>query len=93
MMEPTTIIKKPLITEKSTYASAETNRYSFKVDGRATKPQIKKAVESLYGVRVVAVATQNRAGKVRRTRHGYVNTPPTKQATVKVHADDRIELF
>ena len=34
-----------------------------------------------------------KVGKVRRTRHGYVNTPPTKRATVKIHADDRIELF
>lgn len=91
-MEPTTIIRKPLVTEKSTFL-AEANRYAFQVDKRATKPQIRKAVEALYGVRVVSVATQNRPGKVRRFRYGYINTPSTKRAIVKVHAEDRIELF
>jgi large subunit ribosomal protein L23 len=91
-MEPTTIIKKPLVTEKSTFL-AEANRYAFQVDKRATKPQIRKAVEVLYGVRVLSVATQNRPGKVRRFRYGYIKTPTTKRAIVKVHADDRIELF
>ena len=91
-MEPTTIIKKPLVTEKSTFL-AEANRYAFQVDLRATKPQIRRAVEALYGVRVLSVATQNRPGKVRRSRTGYVTTPTTKRAVVKVHADDRIELF
>lgn len=92
-MEATTVIKKPLVTEKSTYMSGEVNRYSFQVDRRATKPQIRKAIEELYGVRVVAVATQRRPGKTRRYKYGYIKTPPTKRAIVKVHADDRIELF
>jgi large subunit ribosomal protein L23 len=91
-MEPTAVIKKPLVTEKSTFL-AESNRYAFQVDQRATKPQIRKAIEALYGVRVLSVATQNRPGKVRRFRYGYVTTPTTKRAVVKVHADDRIELF
>ena len=92
-MEATTVIKKPLVTEKSTYMSTETNRYAFEVDRRATKPQIRKAIEELYGVRVLAVATQVRSGKTRRYKYGYVNTSPTKRAIVKVHAEDRIELF
>ncbi len=92
-MEPTRVIRKPVITEKSTYLSAELNRYVFQVDRRATKPQIRKAVEALYGVRVVAVATQKRPGKVRRFKYGYITTAATKRAIVKIHADDRIELF
>ncbi|MCZ6612085.1 MAG: 50S ribosomal protein L23, partial [Planctomycetota bacterium] len=44
-MEPTTIIKKPMITEKATFASSEFNRYAFHVERRATKPQIKRAIE------------------------------------------------
>ena len=91
-MEATAIIKKPLVTEKSTFL-AESNRYTFQVDRRADKGQIRRAVEELYGVRVLSVATQNRPGKVRRFRYGYVNTPTTKRAVVKVHAEDRIELF
>ncbi len=92
-MEPTRVIRKPVITEKSTYMSGESNRYAFQVDRRATKPQIRKAVEALYGVRVVAVATQNRPDKVRRFKYGYITTSATKRAIVKIHPDDRIELF
>ena len=92
-MEPTTIIKKPLVTEKSTFLSNESNRYSFLVERKASKPQIKLAVEQLYGVRVMAVATQNRPGKLRRYKYGLIRTPPTKRAIVKVHPEDRIELF
>ncbi len=92
-MEPTTIIKKPLVTEKSTYTSTELNQYLFLVDTRATKPQIKRAVTSIYGVRVLEVATQNRPGKLRRTKYGHIRTAPTKRALVKIHHDDKIELF
>ncbi len=92
-MEPTRIIKKPLITEKSTFMSADANRYLFQVDRLATKPQIRKAIEALYNVRVLTVATQKRPGKMRRYKYGYVQTAPTKRAIVKIHADDRIDLF
>ena len=91
-MEATTIIRKPLITEKSN-DHMEENRYSFEVDTRARKNQIAKAVEELYEVRVVGVATMRRRGKVRRTRFGYRKTSDTKRAIVKVHPEDRIELF
>lgn len=92
-MLATHVIRKPLITEKSTFGSTEFNRYAFEVDRRASKKQIKHAVEELYSVRVVGVATQNRKGKVRRYRYGYVQLPSVKRAIVKIHADDRIELF
>jgi len=92
-MEPTRVIRKPLVTEKSTYMSAELHRYAFQVDRRATKPQIRKAIEALYGVRVLSVATQNRPGKLRRFKYGYITTSATKRAIVKIHADDRIELY
>jgi len=92
-MEATTIIRKPLITEKATYCSAELNRYAFEVDRRATKPQIKQAVEELYNVRVLSVATQTRKGQLRRNNFGYWRSKGMKRAIVKIHADDRIELF
>ena len=92
-METTTIIRKPLVTEKSTFNSRELNRYSFEVDSRATKPQIKRAVEELYGVRVLSVATQNRKGQMRRNKFGHWRAKKMKQAVVKVHQEDRIELF
>ncbi len=92
-MEPTRIIKKPLITEKATFMAADANRYLFQVDRLATKPQIRKAIEALYSVRVITVATQKRPGKTRRYKYGYIKSAPTKRAIVKIHADDRIELF
>jgi large subunit ribosomal protein L23 len=92
-MEPTRVIKKPLITEKSTFMSADANRYLFQVDRLATKPQIRKAIEALYSVRVITVATQKRPGKTRRYKYGYIKSAPTKRAIVKIHADDKIDLF
>lgn len=91
-MDATIVIRRPLVTEKNT-AAQEQNRYVFEVDRRATKQDIKRAVEELYKVRVVDVNTANRAGKIRRTRLGYTRTADLRKAIVRVHADDRIELF
>lgn len=91
-MESTTVIRHPVITEKSTEDS-EQNRYYFEVDRRANKVQIARAIRELYEVRVVGVSTLRRRGKVRRTRYGYTKTSETKRAIIKVHPEDRIELF
>lgn len=91
-MEATTIIRKPMLTEKNTDA-ADINRYVFEVDKRATKLQIRSAVEEIYNVRVTEVATIRRKGKVKRTRYGYSKTSEIKKAIVKVHTEDRIEFF
>lgn len=87
------IIKKPLLSEKSTWGMNEQKRYAFLVDRRADKNEIKGAIEELYKVRVETVNTQTRKGKSRRTRTGVVEQTPTKKAVVKLHADDAIELF
>ena len=92
-MEHTTIIRRPLITEKSTFESNHLHRYAFEVDRRATKDQIKRAVESIYSVRVISVNTQNRKGQLRRNKFGFWRSQDMKRAVVRVHADDRIELF
>ena len=92
-MEATRVIRKPLITEKATFATSELNRYTFEIDPRATKHQVKLAVEAVYGVRVLNVATQNRKGQLRRNKFGYWRAKAMKRAVVKVHPDDRIELF
>ncbi len=92
-MEATRVIRKPLVTEKTTFASSELNRYTFEVDPWATKHQVKLAVEAVYGVRVLDVATQNRKGQMRRSKFGYWRAKAMKRAVVKVHPDDRIELF
>ncbi len=91
-MEATTVIRKPLVTEKSTQAS-EHNRFAFEVDRRATKTQIKRAVEELYEVRVLGVSTMNSHGPSKRTRFGWTRPRVTKKAIVKLHHDDSIELI
>ena len=92
-MEAHYIIKRPLLTEKATMEASEHNRYLFEVARSARKDDIKKAIQSLYGVRVVGVATQNHQSRIRRTRFGYVAGRTTKKAYVKLHPEDRIELF
>lgn len=91
-MDASYIIKRPLLTEKST-EGMEIGQYAFEVDRRATKTDIKGAVESLYGVKVTAVQTQTRKRAERRTRYGYVKPAPTKKATVRLRDGDVIELF
>ena len=92
-MLATRVIRKPIVTEKAAFASGTFNRHTFEVDRSARKGDVKAAVEELYGVRVQSVAIQNRKGQQRRGRHGYWKTPETKRAIVKIHPDDRIELF
>ncbi|MGP1309180.1 MAG: 50S ribosomal protein L23 [Phycisphaerales bacterium] len=92
-MEAHYVIKRPLLTEKATMQAAEHNRYLFEVDKGARKDAIKKAIQDLYGVRVLTVATQNHRSRIRRTRFGYVAPKVTKKAYVKLHPDDKIELF
>ena len=92
-MSHTTIIKKPLVTEKNTFVAGEFNRYGFEVSPTASKDQIKTAVEKLYDVRVLSVATQTRKGRMKRNKYGKFRVGHRKQAVVKVHPEDKIELF
>jgi len=87
------VIIKPLVTEKSTHQQSTRNSYTFEVDARANKQEIREAVEKLYGVRVADVRTMNRKGKPRRGRVRIIHTSAWKRAVVKVAGDARIELF
>ena len=89
----THIIKKPLLTEKVTFGMNEQHRYAFLVDRRATKTEIRDAVQEIYKVRVQSVNTQVRKGRGRRLKYGLIIEPETKKATVRLHPDDKIELF
>jgi large subunit ribosomal protein L23 len=92
-IDPIYIVKKPVLTEKSTEAMNEQGRYTFQVDRRATKTDIKAAIESLYGVSVEGVQTRTLKGKVKRLRYGYVRESSTKTATVRIKEGQVIELF
>lgn len=92
-MEAIHVIKRPLVTEKSTFDTEAHNRYAFEVDLGARKEQIKAAVEQLYNVKVAGVATQTRKGKPYRTKLGYEQKSAWKRAIVTLAGDDKIELF
>ena len=92
-MEAHYVIKKPILTEKSTFAMNEKAQYSFLVDAHAQKDQIKQAIEHLYKVKVVGVSTQVRKGKQRRLKVGVVPEPTTKKAIVRLAEGQAIELF
>jgi len=92
-MDATYIIKKPMLTEKSTEAMNEQGRFTFLVDRRASKDEIKDAVESIYGVKVVGVNTQVRKGKERRLKYGWVTETKTKKAVVRLAEGQTIDLF
>ncbi len=92
-MEPIHVIKKPVVTEKGTWGMNEQNRYVFQVDTRATKTDIRKAIEDLYKVKVAGVNTQTRKGKRRRVKTGWSEAKLTKLASVKLAEGDKIDLF
>ena len=92
-MESTSVIIKPLVTEKSTHQQNTRNAYSFQVNPDANKQQIKEAVEKIYDVKVVDVRTMNRKGKPRRARYKMTRTSDWKRAVVVLDENSRIELF
>ncbi|MEI6485403.1 50S ribosomal protein L23 [Sandarakinorhabdus oryzae] len=85
------IVVKPVITEKSTLVS-EFNQVVFQVAKDATKPQIKAAVEALYGVKVLAVNTMVAKGKTKRWRGQEYRRSDVKKAVVTVADGDRIDV-
>jgi large subunit ribosomal protein L23 len=93
-----TIIKKPVITEKATFASEKQNCFTFEVDKKANKIEIKKAVEKMYGVHVIDVRTLNYGGgksSVKYTNKGIVEqkSKQWKKAVVTVADGETIDLF
>ena len=88
------LIKAVLLTEKGTRLSEEENKYLFRVSMTANKIEIKRAVEELFSVRVMAVNTMRRKGKKKRERTAsYGTTAAWKRAVVTLHADDSINLI
>jgi large subunit ribosomal protein L23 len=82
-----------LLSEKSTYALNEQKRYTFVVDARATKTEIKAAIEKLYKVRVQDVNTIREKHKSKQVKFGLMIPAETKKAIIKLQGDDTIELF
>jgi large subunit ribosomal protein L23 len=87
------IIKRPIITEKSMLLVEEQNKYTFSVDKRANKVQIKKAVEELFDVKVVKVNVINTTPKKKRVGQHQGFKPELTKAIVTLAKDSKIEIF
>jgi large subunit ribosomal protein L23 len=93
MAELQRVIVAPLITEKSSAAYQARKEYAFRVDVRATKPQIRAAVEALFKVTVTGVRTLVMPAKRRTYRLRAGRRPAWKKAIVTLKAGDTIEVF
>lgn len=93
MKSPYDIIKRPVITEQSMAQMAE-RKYTFEVDPRANKTEIKKAVEAIFKVEVESVNTMRLAGKLKRMGVHVGRTPQRKKAIVTLKPTSKgIEFF
>jgi large subunit ribosomal protein L23 len=87
------VIRRPLITEKSTIAREEGNIVTFAVDPRAGKHEVRRAVEELFGVKVVGVRTMRMPHKTRRVGRFIGRKPAWKKALVQLAEGQSIEFF
>lgn len=86
------VIIRPVVSEKS-YAGLDLNTYTFLVDKRANKTEIKEAVQKIWNVQVTSVRTLNRKGKVKRRRWTMGKRADEKRAIVTLAEGDAIEIF
>ncbi len=93
MKELQKIIRRPLITEKSTQQKETNHQYVFEVQRNANKIEIQSAVERLFKVKVLQVRTCNILGKVKRLGRKSGKRPDWKKAIVTLKEGDRIEFF
>ncbi|MEM5790188.1 MAG: 50S ribosomal protein L23 [Syntrophobacteraceae bacterium] len=87
------ILKRPLVTEKSTVEKDARNKLCFEVDRRSNKIQIKQAVESIFKVDVLDVATISMKGKKKRVGRYFTTLPNWKKAVVTIKPGQRVEFF
>jgi large subunit ribosomal protein L23 len=90
------VLRRPIVTEKSSYQSGDLNQYAFEVHKKATKAQIKEAVEALFDVSVVRVNVMNLPPKRTRrprSRRLLVRRPSMKKAIVTLATGQTIDVF
>jgi large subunit ribosomal protein L23 len=91
--DPRDIVFEPIVSEKSYDLIEDTNTYTFVVDRRANKTEIKQAIASIFDVKVLSVNTMNRKGKLKRTGYVLGRRKDTKRALVKLADGDKIDIF
>ena len=87
------IIQRPLVTEKSTLAREERNEVTFAVDPRASKHEVRRAIEELFSVNVEEVRTMRMPRKMRRVGRHIGARPQWKKAVVRLAEGQTIEFF
>lgn len=90
------VLRRPLVTEKSSYQSGKLNQYSFVVSDAATRTQIKDAIETLYDVNVVRVNVINvpaKRGRRLRSRRLLVRKSAYKKAVITLAAGQTLQIF
>ena len=92
-MDNYNVIIRPLVTEQGMHFANTKNAYSFEVNTKANKVQIRAAVQQLYNVKVVDVRTANVKGKPRRRGRSIGYTKNWKKAVVVLHEGHHIDLF
>ena len=92
MKSPRDVIIRPVVSEKS-YAGLEANTYTFLVDPRANKTEIKEAIQAIWNVRVTSVNTLNRKGKVKRRGYTGASAPTRSARSSRSPPGDSIEIF
>jgi large subunit ribosomal protein L23 len=92
-MDAQKVIRRPLITEKATRLKESTNTVCFEVDRGANKIEVRRAVEKLFGVKVVDVRVANREGKWKRMGRFLGQRKAWKKAWVRLAPDQKIEFF
>ena len=92
MLESRDIVRRPLVTEKTTYLQDALRQYVFLVHADANRLQVKKAIEELFKVKVEKVRTMVRKGKPRRAYGRPISTRPFKRAIVTLREGDKIEI-
>lgn len=90
---PRDVILEPVVSEKSYDLIQDFNTYTFVVDTRSNKTEIKQAVQAIFDVRVLSVNTINRRGKRKRTGYVIGRRKNTKRAMVKLAIGDSIDIF
>lgn len=93
MMEEYKIIRRPIVTEKSTDLKDEANQIVLEVLPGTNKAEIRKAVERLFKVKVLSVQTQNRKGKRKRMGRSVGRRKHWKKAIVRIRKGDRVDFF
>jgi large subunit ribosomal protein L23 len=93
MKNPRDVVLKPVVSEKSYDLIQDNNTYTFVVDKRSNKTEIKQAVQSIFDVRVVSVNTINRKGKQKRTGWVVGRRADSKRALVTLAVGESIDIF